>query len=85
MAGVEVAATACLNLLNGDAAMPASRKVTALLAGGSAALAALAGGLLPPLLALAAVVAVAGAGVSAGRAALAAWREIHPPARTLRQ
>ena len=60
-AGVEIAATACLNLLSGDLAQPLPAPATAALVGGTAAIAAIVGTALAPPLAGAAVALEGGA------------------------
>jgi adenylate cyclase len=78
MGGVEVAATAYLNLLHGDAAVPASWTVGLPLVGASAASAALVATALPPLVSSAAVIIVAIATAAIGTVALQAWQTALP-------
>ena len=61
LSGVEIGATACLNLLYGDAAHPASQIATILLAGGSAVAAVFTGMMLPSILGLGTIFAIGGA------------------------
>lgn len=79
-AGVEVAATACLNLLHGHAAQPLPAAASLALAGAAAALSAGGALLLPPLLAATLGLALAAAAAGAGVAALGGWQLVLPVA-----
>ncbi len=79
-AGVEVAATACLNLLHDEAVQPMGRAPALALAATAAAATATAAVLLTPLLSILAGLALAAGTVAAGVAALSAWHLALPAA-----